>query len=71
MTDNESLRMERAYPVRAIESEARGLKYIVDDDRRGLIIAGQEGKTGLSRRQAKALCREPPGLLRDYLGVEA
>lgn len=63
MTDLEAYRLENKYPVRAIESEARGLKYLVDDDRKGLVIAGQEGMTGLSLRQAEALCRELPGIL--------
>lgn len=63
MTDLEAYRLENKYPVRAIESEASGLKYLVDDDRRGLVIAGQVGMTGLSMRQAKALVRELPGIL--------
>lgn len=63
MTDLEAYRMENKYPVRAIESSVRGLKYLVDDDRKGLVIAGQEGMTGLSLRQAQAVARELPEIL--------
>lgn len=63
MTDLEAYRLENKYPVRAIESSVRGLKYLVDDDRKGLVIAGQEGMTGLSLRQAQAVARELPGIL--------
>ena len=49
-------------------SEANGLKYLVDDDRQGVIISGMRGKTGLDIRQAKALCRELPGILEE-MGV--
>lgn len=68
MTDLEAYRLENKYPVRVIESEARGLKYLVDDDRRGLIISGQAGMTGLSLRQAKALAVELPGVLEGIKG---
>lgn len=64
MTDLEAYRLENKYPVRGIQSEANGLKYLVDDDRQGVIISGMRGKTGLDIRQAKALCRELPGILR-------
>ncbi len=43
MTDLEAYRLEKRYPVRAIESEARGLKYVVDDDKRGLVISDHAG----------------------------
>lgn len=65
MTDLEAYRMENKYPVRAIESSVRGLKYLVDDDRKGLVIAGQEGMTGLSLRQAQAVARELPEILKN------
>ncbi len=64
MKDLEVYRLENTYPVRGIQSEANGLKYLVDDDRQGVIISGMRGKTGLDIRQAKALCRELPGILR-------
>lgn len=63
MTDLEAYILENKYPVRAIESEARGLKYLVDDDRKGLMIAGKVGMTGLTLRQVEALCMELPGVL--------
>lgn len=65
MNDLEVYRLENTYPVRGIQSEANGLKYLVDDDRQGVIISGMRGKTGLDIRQAKALCRELPGILRE------
>lgn len=68
MTDLEAYRLENKYPVRAVQSEANGLKYLVDDDRKGVIVSGMKGMTGLSIRQAKALCRELPGILEE-MGV--
>lgn len=65
MGDLEVYRLENTYPVRGIQSEANGLKYLVDDDRQGVIISGMRGKTGLDIRQAKALCRELPEILRE------
>lgn len=65
MGDLEVYRLENTYPVRGIQSEANGLKYLVDDDRQGVIVSGMRGKTGLDIRQAKALCRELPGILRE------
>ena len=64
MDDLEVYRLEHKFPVRGIQSEADGLKYLVDDDRKGVIISGMRGKTGLDIRQAKALCKELPGILR-------
>lgn len=64
MNDLEAYRLENKFPVRGIQSEANGLKYLVDDDRQGVIISGMRGKTGLDIRQAKALCKELPGILR-------
>lgn len=68
MNDLEAYRLENKFPVRGIQSEANGLKYLVDDDRQGVIISGMRGKTGLDIRQAKALCRELPGILEE-MGV--
>lgn len=68
MKDLEVYRLENKFPVRGIQSEADGLKYLVDDDRQGVIISGMRGKTGLDIRQAKALCRELPGILEE-MGV--
>lgn len=64
MTDLEAYAIENRYPeVQAIESEALGLKYLVDEDNRGIIISGMRGMTGLDIRQAKALARELPQIL--------
>ena len=68
MGDLEVYRLENKFPVRGIQSEANGLKYLVDDDRKGVIISGMKGMTGLSIRQAKSLCRELPGILEE-MGV--
>lgn len=65
MNDLEAHALENRYPeVRAIDSDARGLKYLVDNDNRGIIISGMKGKTGLDIRQAKALAKELPEILR-------
>lgn len=63
MTDLPIYALENKYGVRGIESGATGLKYIMDGERRGLIIAGQLGLTGLTIRQLKALRDDLPGLL--------
>lgn len=63
MNDLEIYALEKRLPVQGIESGAAGLKYIMDSERRGLVIAGQRGMTGLSLRQLKALQADLPGLL--------
>lgn len=50
--------------TQAIDSEEKCLQYIVDKDKKGVIITGY-GMTLLSIRQAKAVCRELPGVLED------
>lgn len=65
MKSLEAWRIERDYHVRGIESESAGLYYFLDDDRKGVVIAGMQGKTGLSVSQAKALVRELPEILRE------
>ena len=65
MGDLKVYRLENKFPVRGIQSEADGLKYLVDDDRQGVIISSMRGKTGLDIRQAKALCKELPGILEE------
>lgn len=70
MGDLEVYALSNRYPeLVAIDSEANGLKYILDDDRKGIIISGQKGKTGLSKSQFLALCKEACGIARDYFGV--
>ena len=68
MDDLEAYRLENKYHVYGVQSRENGLKYFYDDELRGIVIAGMKGKTGCSIRQAKAICRELPGILRD-LGV--
>lgn len=70
MGDLEVYALSNRYPeIMAIESEANGLKYILDNDRKGIIISGQKGKTGLSKTQFIALCREVCGIASQYFGV--
>jgi len=66
MTDLEAYRLEKRHPVKAIESRASGLKYLIDGEAKGVIISGQKGMTGLSLRQLKALRDEIPGILEEY-----
>ena len=61
------------YGVRGIESEAKGLHYLIDNDKRGIMISGTRGMTLLSIRQARALQNEIGGILDDldyYTGKE-
>lgn len=67
MTGNEAYRLENTYPVLGIESEAAGVFYFVDDDKQGIVISGVREKVWLTVRQAKAVCRELPGIVRDFL----
>lgn len=70
MGDLEVYALSNRYPeIMAIESEANGLKYILDNDRKGIIISGQKGKTGLSKTQFIALCRDVCGIASQYFGV--
>lgn len=70
MGDLEVYALSNRHPeIMAIESEANGLKYILDNDRKGIIISGQKGKTGLSKTQFIALCREVCGIASQYFGV--
>ena len=56
MGDLEVYRLENKFPVRGIQSEADGLKYLVDDDRQGVIISGMRGKTGLGILEEMGYC---------------
>lgn len=68
MDDLEAYRLENKYPVYGVQSRENGLKYFYDDERRGIVISGMRGITGCSIRQAKAICRELPEILRE-MGV--
>ena len=68
MDDLEAYRLENKYPVYGVQSRENGLKYFYDGECRGIVIAGMKGKTGCSIRQAKAICRELPEILRE-MGV--
>ena len=64
MTDLEAYALENRYPeILAIESGALGLKYLLDNDRKWIVISVMRGLTVLDIRQAKALCRELPEIL--------
>lgn len=69
MDDLEAYRIENKHPVYGVQSRENGLKYFYDGERRGIVIAGMKGKTSCSIRQAKAICRELPEILRE-MGVE-
>lgn len=68
MQDMEAYRIENAFSVRAIDSSCRGLKYFVDNDRRGIVIAGDRGMVGLTLKQAGALAEELPAIIETQLG---
>lgn len=68
MDDLEVYRLESKYPVYGVQSRENGLKYFYDEERRGIVISGMKGITGCSIRQAKAICRELPEILRE-MGV--
>lgn len=71
MTDDEIFRLERQYPdIRSIEGGAQGLKYIYDDDRRGIVIAGMIGRAFLTPTQAYALAGELLDVL-EWIGIKA
>ena len=71
MTDDEIFQLERQYPdIRSIEGGARGLKYIYDDDRRGIVIAGMVGRAFLTPEQAYTLAGELLDVL-EWIGIEA
>ncbi len=56
MTEREAYEFERAHhDVMIIDSRAKGLKYIFDEDRAYFAIAGEKGATAISIAQAKAL----------------
>lgn len=71
MNDLQAYQIEKRHPeAMFIDSTANGLRYAVDDRRRGLLISGRLGMTVLTLSQASACYRELGGILRDHLGVE-
>ena len=59
MEDFEVARIEARVPgVIVMDSEARGLKYLFDDDQSRMVIAGKKGFVMLSMDQARVLARE-------------
>ncbi|MGI6096373.1 MAG: hypothetical protein ACOYBL_13355 [Lachnospiraceae bacterium] len=69
MKDHESLRLGTKFPVFPIDSAAPELVYLIDEDRKGIVISGLKGKTGLTIKQAIAVCLELPGIL-EVMGYE-
>lgn len=68
MNEAEVYAMTRKHPeVKPIESEARGLYYMMDPEKKGLLIAGTLGMAGYSVDQLKHMCWELPGILRVHL----
>lgn len=59
MNQYEMNNIERNYEgVMGIEGEKRGVYYILDEDRTGIVICGEKGKTLLSFKQAVCLSKE-------------
>lgn len=66
MTDLEALALENRYQVQGIDSKANGLKDIIDGERRGILVCGRMGMTGLTLSQARTMARELPGILDSF-----
>lgn len=70
MKDPEMYALSNKIPgLFAIDSEEGGLHYILDEERQGIVISGIKGKTGLTRYQFLALCREVKDIAKEYFGV--
>lgn len=68
MNEAEVYAMTRKHPeVMPIESEARGLYYMMDPEKKGLLIAGTLGMAGYNVDQLKRMCKELPDILRVHL----
>ena len=68
MNEAEVYAMTRKHPeVKPIESEAKGLYYMMDPEKKGLLIAGTLGMAGYNIDQLKHMCRELPEILRIHL----
>lgn len=70
MTEVEKTNLERKHPeARIIDSDHPDIAYIVDDDRKGIIISVGDQNFGLRRDQVRTLAKELPEVLRMHLGV--
>ena len=68
MNEAEVYAMTRKHPeVKPIDSEARGLYYMMDPEKKGLLIAGTLGLAGYNIDQLKHMCKELPEILRIHL----
>ena len=67
MSDREATQIQVKYNLMPIDSECKGLKYIVDEQRQGIAIAGYLGMVGLTKEQAETLARELPDIIREWL----
>lgn len=68
MNEAEVYAITRKHPeVKPIESEARGLYYMMDPEKKGLLIGGTLGMAGYSVDQLKHMCWELPDILRVHL----
>lgn len=63
MTDEKISTIERRYQVRGINSESGDLWYLLEDGVPEVGIVTRNGGIRFSLRQARALCRELPGIL--------
>lgn len=69
MNEHQRTAIENTYPVRVIDSDHPDIAYIVDDDRKGIIISVGDQKIGLRRDEVRTLGKELPEVLRMHLGV--
>ena len=49
-----------------IEGEKRGVYYILDEDRNGIVICGEKGMTLLNKEQALSVSKELKSILDLY-----
>ena len=69
MNEHQRTTIENTYQVRVIDSDHPDIAYIVDDDRKGIIISEGKQFFGLRLDQARTLAKELPEVLRMHLGV--
>lgn len=67
MNQYEMNNIERNYEgVMGIEGEKRGIYYILDEDRTGIVICGEKGMTLLNKEQALSISDELRSIMEMY-----
>lgn len=67
MNQYEMNNIERNYEgVMGIEGEKRGVYYILDEDRTGIVICGEKGMTLLNKEQALSISDELRSIMEMY-----